>query len=657
MRKDRPMDYTRLWGSSYNNFLRAAIKRLFSYFSLADVPSVDAPHQYSYEKALSYYADNFFIKPVMVGDQLHRLYMRTPTLARHKSTNKPVLLMPILGYDFQIIDDEDQIQAVISINEISKNFDTLIQLFPLNVHDGNLKWLKTASRLLYPSFLVFIIAVLFALLSLSFFAVSAFMLDVTTTNTLALSLAQITSVIYLSLCLVLASMAASQNYGLFVVFFCHDLFRSLSSYFETENLKKNYAHVDGQAKFIYFDGYKIIFASMLLVTMAVASMLLSPSYMFITVAIDVVFIILSVLLSKRFHSANSKKLIEMNALHETILRVRDILPLGFGLNILDASIKNLQSSHKKSTDSCIDHWYVTKLAHFTYFMLPLIALATLAMMTGGDESMPLWQVIMASIVVMLSSVTAAYIGFKAYEFIYQNRGLMTSEDSYSNARRVKLVRMLGSVELDHISFAYEKTGQVIFKDFSLALNPGKLTIIEGPSGSGKTTLLKIMMGFLSPEVGRVIYDGHDLRSLDMSALRSHCGVIFDQSQVFSGSVYDNIVCGRSLGKDSVRNLLLSSEIFDGLIDMPMGLSTYVVEQGKNISSYEKFLILFARALVHRPPYIFIDDALSALSSDEQKRVMKYLIECEATCAITSPRRIDCGDQDKSNIRAIFSRNF
>lgn len=645
MKTDRAIDYTRLWDSSYNDFLLRAMKRFIAYFSLPDVPSSDAPEHYSYKKSLSYYAGHFGVNTIAIENQFDRLYLRTPILARNKKTNKPVLLLPCLGLYYQVIDDTDQNQSVVSVKDIAKHFDNLVQLFPVNFHDASMKGLKTALRIFYPSFFVFMLAIIFALLSLAFLAASSLAIDVTTTNRLPLSLVQITSTVFIVICLILTSIATTKKYGLFIVFFCHHLFRSISAFFETDILWKDYFRFEQQAQLVFLNGYKIIFALTLLISMAMLSIVVLPPTLLLVVLIaDVLFMLLSTLYAMRIRSHSIKKSHEFKPMHNMLFRIRDSLPISFGLKILDASINRLQNSHKKFSDVSIEHWYVSKVAQCSYFFFPLMTLALMAMVIGDDESIPLWKINFGLMIAISSSVIAAYIGFKVYEYVTRNQGLIASEKLDQSARRVQLVRMLGSLELDHISFAYERTGQIIFKDYSLALKSGQLSIIQGPSGSGKTTLLKIMMGFISPQIGRVIYDGHDLRSLDMSALRSKFGVMFDKAQVFSGSVYDNIVCGRSLTNSSMRKLLLSHEIFDGLIDMPMGLSTYIVEHGKNISTYEKFLILFARAMVHKPTYIFIDDALSALANDDQKRVMNYLIAREATCVITSPRRIDYDDQ-------------
>lgn len=198
---------------------------------------------------------------------------------------------------------------------------------------------------------------------------------------------------------------------------------------------------------------------------------------------------------------------------------------------------------------------------------------------------------------------------------------------------VEPVNIQGSFELINMSFSYPAAGFLVFKNFNFKLEANKFYGICGPSGCGKSTLLKILLGFLRPD-GQVVIDGQDLRSLDLSAFRKHLGVIFDDSTLFMGSVYENILCGRDLRPKNLERLLIHP-IFDTLLDMPMGLESFIFWHQKNLTHYEKALILLARALVHRPQVLIMDEFINNLSSINQEKITDFLSELSITRVLVS----------------------
>lgn len=198
---------------------------------------------------------------------------------------------------------------------------------------------------------------------------------------------------------------------------------------------------------------------------------------------------------------------------------------------------------------------------------------------------------------------------------------------------VEPVNILGAYELINVSFSYPEAGVLIFKNYQLDLKEKGFYGIHGPSGSGKSTLLKILMGFLRPD-GQVIIDGQDLRSLNLPSLRKHFGVILDDSALFMGSVYENILCGRDIKSKDLERLLLHP-IFDTLLDMPMGLESFIFWHQKNLTHYEKALILLARSLVHRPQVLIMDEFINSLSHADQDRITDFLSEQDITRILVS----------------------
>lgn len=199
---------------------------------------------------------------------------------------------------------------------------------------------------------------------------------------------------------------------------------------------------------------------------------------------------------------------------------------------------------------------------------------------------------------------------------------------------VEPVNIKGAFELIGLSFSYPES-HLIFKNYNLNLLESKFYGIAGPSGLGKSTLLKLLLGFLRPTLGQVVIDGQDLRSLNLSNFRKNFGVIFDDSNLFMGSVYDNIMCGRDIKPKALEHLLLSHEIFDTILDMPMGVQSFVFWHQKNLSHLEKAVILLARALVHDPQILIMDEFINNLSFKDQVRIAEYLASLSITRILVS----------------------
>jgi ATP-binding cassette subfamily C protein len=193
----------------------------------------------------------------------------------------------------------------------------------------------------------------------------------------------------------------------------------------------------------------------------------------------------------------------------------------------------------------------------------------------------------------------------------------------------------GNIEVHDVSFAYAKSSALIIKNASINFSAGKLYLLCGPSGSGKSTLLKLLMTQEIAPAGQIIFDGQDVRSLELDELRKNFGVIKQDSSVFSGSIRANILCGRDISHAHLEDLLLSHEIYDVILDLPMGLETYVFDNATNISRLQLVIILLARALVHKPKILFLDEIFKGLNLEQQAIMSKYLYDLNITRIIIS----------------------
>jgi ABC-type bacteriocin/lantibiotic exporter with double-glycine peptidase domain len=227
-------------------------------------------------------------------------------------------------------------------------------------------------------------------------------------------------------------------------------------------------------------------------------------------------------------------------------------------------------------------------------------------------------VLMLDLLALLWAFNCLFIteGYKSFSLILKAKTIAE--------KRVSLADINGRINLENISFYYPENGALILDNLNLEIKAGSFVAISGPSGAGKSTLLKLLMTEIFPKNGQIAFDGHDLRSLDLLSLRRHFGVVHQDSKLFAGTIYDNICLRRAVPKRILRNLLMSHEIYDALLDLPMGIETYIFSDEKGLSRQEKVIILLARAMLFSPRIIFLDEIFYGLSQSEKKQIMDYL---------------------------------
>jgi subfamily B ATP-binding cassette protein HlyB/CyaB len=171
----------------------------------------------------------------------------------------------------------------------------------------------------------------------------------------------------------------------------------------------------------------------------------------------------------------------------------------------------------------------------------------------------------------------------------------------------------GRVEIRDFSFRYAENLPWLYKNFSLAIETGRCVAIMGPSGSGKSTLAKLLQGFYQPEEGNIAIDGRDIRYLSANELRQHFGVVPQETVLFSGTIYENLVLANPhAGFEQVVQACKFAEIHDTIEQLPQGYQTEVGEHGAGLSGGQKQRIAIARALLKRPHILIFDEATSSL---------------------------------------------
>ena len=169
------------------------------------------------------------------------------------------------------------------------------------------------------------------------------------------------------------------------------------------------------------------------------------------------------------------------------------------------------------------------------------------------------------------------------------------------------------IEVEDISFRYSENHPVLYENLSFAIEPGHCVALMGPSGSGKSTLAKLLLGFYHPQKGSIKLGGHDIRHLAANELRDHFGVVPQETMLFSGTIYDNLVMANSHASfDQVIQSCRLAEIHEVIEKLPQGYQTVIGEHGAGLSGGQKQRLAIARALLKHPKLLIFDEATSNL---------------------------------------------
>jgi len=184
----------------------------------------------------------------------------------------------------------------------------------------------------------------------------------------------------------------------------------------------------------------------------------------------------------------------------------------------------------------------------------------------------------------------------------------------------------GSVVFEHVNFEY-RPGEPVLKDLSFNVVPGQKIAIVGPTGSGKTTIMKLLNRFYDVTSGRILVDGVDVREWDLTALRRAIGLVQQDVFLFAGDIKENVRLGRAdLSEKEVRQALARAQALRFVERLPSGLAQQVSERGANLSSGQRQLLSFARALAYDPKILVMDEATSSVDSETERLVQIALNE-------------------------------
>jgi ABC-type multidrug transport system fused ATPase/permease subunit len=202
--------------------------------------------------------------------------------------------------------------------------------------------------------------------------------------------------------------------------------------------------------------------------------------------------------------------------------------------------------------------------------------------------------------------------------------LDTEPDMLDAPDAVDLPETHGEVVLRDVTFGYDAEKPVLH-DVDLTIPAGKTVALVGATGAGKSTVIKLLARFYDPQAGAVLVDGKDLRGVTQRSLREQLAVVPQEAFLFSGSVIDNIRFARpSASDDEVKRVARIVGVHDFVEELPDGYDTEVQEGGSGLSTGQRQLISFARALLADPRILILDEATSSVDAESERRIERAM---------------------------------
>lgn len=198
-------------------------------------------------------------------------------------------------------------------------------------------------------------------------------------------------------------------------------------------------------------------------------------------------------------------------------------------------------------------------------------------------------------------------------------------ESIKNLPEAKaLPTVKGQVSFNNVSFSYNPGEQVLNK-VSFSVKPGEMIAFVGPSGAGKSTVASLLPRFYDVTDGSITIDGHDIRHVTLDSLREQVGIVPQETVLFNGSVYDNILYGRlDATREEVEAAAKAANAHNFIMDLPKGYQTMLGDRGVNISGGQRQRISIARAILKNPQILILDEATSALDTESERVVQEAL---------------------------------
>ena len=200
----------------------------------------------------------------------------------------------------------------------------------------------------------------------------------------------------------------------------------------------------------------------------------------------------------------------------------------------------------------------------------------------------------------------------------------TEPDIQEMPDAIELPVVQGYVTFEQVTFAYTP-GQPALQNLTLTVKPGEMVAIVGPSGAGKTTIANLLPRFYETNEGRILVDGHDIRTVTLQSLREQIGIVPQETVLFNGTIYDNILYGRLNATEAdVIAAAKAANAHEFIVKLTDKYQEQIGERGAKLSGGQRQRIAIARAILKNPRILILDEATSALDTESEKLVQQAL---------------------------------
>ncbi len=218
---------------------------------------------------------------------------------------------------------------------------------------------------------------------------------------------------------------------------------------------------------------------------------------------------------------------------------------------------------------------------------------------------------------------------KIYEILDETPQMVATKEP-------KQLNSAGAVEFEGVTFGY-KSYEPVLKNINLHINPGEMIGLVGHSGAGKSTMINLCMRLYDPSLGKITIDGVDIKDIPPEELRNSIGVVFQETYLFSGTIFDNIAYARpDASLDEVIAAAKAANAHEFITKLPDGYNTIIGENGHSLSGGERQRVSIARAVLKNPKILILDEATSSLDPETEIKIQEALtrlIEGRTTIAI------------------------
>ena len=237
-----------------------------------------------------------------------------------------------------------------------------------------------------------------------------------------------------------------------------------------------------------------------------------------------------------------------------------------------------------------------------------------------------------------SALTGVALSLAGVRPVLEMAEPILSEVPETSENRTMVTHLNGNIELSNVYFRYSPNAPWVISGMNLRIHSGDYVAIVGTTGCGKSTLVRLLLGFESPEIGEVFYDGKEIEGLDLHSLRRRIGTVTQDGSLFQGDIYSNIlISAPQMTPEDAWEAAEIAGIADDIRNMPMGMHTQISEGQGGISGGQKQRLMIARAVAPKPDILIFDEATSALDNITQQKVSEALDRLKCTRIVIAHR--------------------